>query len=398
MIALCCCCTFVGFVCSRALASIGMISLVVLAFISNDPYTTLKNYFKRSELWLLSLYFMLVFASGLYSADKESWLVWVRIKLPYLFLPVAFSAFSKLSQRNLTILLYGFVLSLFVSAVLVLGNYYLHYAEFTDAFRRGDAIPMPFSHIRYTLMISFGFFVCWYMAEEGLFLLGKWERGLQLTVMVFFFVSLHILSVRSGLLALYTGLLVQTVRFIVKRKSYVIALAMLAAIVAAPFAAYKWVPSLHNKITYMQYDLNEYSSGRINQNSDAGRLISWTVGLKVWEKSPWIGVGAGDLRYETAEIYEHQYPEVPMENRKVPHNQFIWVLAGCGLIGLLLFLTAFFGSAIAGGLYKYWLPLILLLIVFSSFFTEDTLEEQIGTGFYITFLLVFINYLRPVND
>lgn len=392
LIVLCCTCCFIGFVASRAMASIGIIALVVLAFVSSNPLDVFRKYFKQTQLWVLSFLFVAVLISGVYSEDQNAWLGWLRIKLPFLFLPLAFAAFHKISQRAFTLVLYAFVLVLGCSVIPVLAIYYLHYAEITESFARGNTIPMPFSHIRYTLMLAFAFFCCWYLLEKKTVLFHRLERYVQVIIMGFLFLSLHVLSVRSSLLALYLGVLFMALRLLIAQRNWALGAVLLALVVLAPYCAYKFVPSLHSKIGYMRYDLQEYLQGRVNQNSDAGRLTSIKVGLEIWKKNKLLGVGAGDIRSETAMVYEELYPQVPVENRKVPHNEFIWVLAGCGMVGFVLFLSGFLVPYVVRGYYRQWLMVVLGLIVFSSFFTEDTFEEQIGTGFYVIFLLVLMNH------
>ena len=376
------------------MVSIGMISLLVASLLFKGPGITLKKYFQTKELLVLSLYFIIVFISGLYSDDKVYWLNWVRIKLPFLALPLAFAPIARLSQKSFVLLLYGFIATFFVCTGLVLGNYALHFTSMTSSFSQGTQIPMPFSHIRYTLMLAFSFFCAVYLWQQSLFVRSKNEKWLQMAYALFAFIALHILSVRSGLLAAYLGLLYLALLEIFKRRQLVLGAAIILCIVVLPFLAYRYVPSLHNKIGYMQYDLEMYQKGNINEHSDAMRLLSMQIGLQIWHEHPVLGVGAGDLRDETYKIYAQRYPQISDYNRRLPHNQFIWVLATTGAVGLALFLLAFFFPLLSNGYYKYGPILILHLMVFSSFFTEDTFEEQMGSGFYLIFLLILMNHFK----
>lgn len=387
-----CVCLFIGLACARALASIGMIALLIAPFLFNNPFDIVKKYISRKELWILALYFLIVFASGLYSEDKKEWMNWVRIKLPYIALPLAFAGISKLDNKKFIIVLYGFILTFFAVTVFILVRYALNYEEVTLSYQRGATIAIPYSHIRYTIMLAFSFFCSLYLVHRNYFVISAKEKWLQLFFAAFAFIALHIISVRSGLLALYVGIVVLALYLAFNHKKYVLGLGMIAAIVAMPYIAYKYVPSFTNKVNYMRYDMGEYEKGNYNNLSDAIRIISTKVGIDIWKQSPAIGVGAGDIRTETAKVYEQQFPQLTEYNRKVPHNQLVWVLATTGVVGLVLFLIAFFVPLFTNGLYKFWPALVLHLILHSSFFTEDTFEEQIGTGFYLIFLLLFINY------
>lgn len=381
---------FVGFVASRAFISIGMIGLVVAAVWRTDLIDLFKHYFLRKELWVMSFFFVPVFYSGLYSANIEPWLNWVRIKLPYLVLPLAFAGLTQLTKKHITIILYSFLVVMLTSLIVVLANYALHFEAVTNSMLLGNAIAMPFSHIRYTLMLAFSFFLALYLSEEKKRQLNHW----LIASAVFLFIALHILAVRSGLLALYVGLLVYLIRWIIMSKKYGLGFLFVATIAALPVLAYWLVPSFQNKIAHSIYDLQEMKAGVINYRYDAMRLVSMKAGLMVWGQDVLMGVGAGDLSAAMNDYYAQSYPQLDEQNRLLPHHQFIWVLASVGLLGLFQFLMAFYIPFFANGNFRQWIFVVLHLILFTSFFTEHTLEEQIGTAFYLIFLLLFIQRFR----
>lgn len=400
LIVVCCTFVFIGFVCSRAIASIGMVALLVSSLLYNGLGETLKKYSQRKELLVLSLFFLIVFLSGIYSEDKASWLNWVRIKLPYLALPISFAPVRRLEERKFIALLYGFVITLFISVAIVLSNYFFNYSTITESFLQGNAIPLPFSrfsgisHIRYTLMVTFAFFCSCFLVEKKMNMFSAKEKWVQLFLLVFSFGALHILSVRSSLLALYLGIFFLLLRFVFVQKKYAIGIIMLLALITIPFTAYKFIPSLKNKIEYMKYDYHSFKNGEVSHLSDGVRVVSMQGGLKIAKQNLWLGVGAGDLKTEMNKFYNGHYPQLSEADHKLPHSQLIWVLATTGITGLALFLFAFSFPMLVNGNYKNWLFVVFHLILFSSFFTEATLEEQIGTGFYLTFLLVLMNQFR----
>ncbi len=389
-----CVLTFTGFVSSRAVASIGLIGLVAIPLITENLVTVFKRYYLRKDYVVLSVFFWIVFFSGCYSDDITNWLNWVRIKLPYLFLPIAFASVKKPEQQKFIALLYGFILVFFISTLLVIFNYAMNYAFINNSIFSGRSIPMPFSHIRFTLMLAFSFFCCYYLYEKRLFLFYAGEKWLQLFLMAFSFTALHILSVRSGLLALYLGAFFLLLRYMINQKKYVPGLVLFLLLTSAPFVAYRLVPSLQNKLVFMQYDLKGLRDGEINYRYDLMRLSSMKIGLEVWSNNKLWGVGAGDLKESMNTTYERLLPQLNPQNRLMPHNELVWVLASLGTVGFLLFLFAFTFPVFYQNNYRHWLLVVLHLILFSSFLTEATLEEQIGTGFYITFLLVLINQFR----
>lgn len=385
-----CALMFAGFVCSRALVSISMIALVVMSAVFYGAEMK-RSYFQRKEFWILSVFFWLVLLSGVYSDDKADWQNWVRIKLPFLFLPLAFAPIKKLSFYKLTALLYAFVLIFFVSVCVVLVRYALNYEAVTQSFLSGQGIKMPYSHIRYSLMLAFSFFCCVYLLEKKLFLFSRSEKWLQIFLLVFSFAALHVLSVRSGLLALYLGILFLLLRFVFVKRNFGLALTVVALLFATMYTAINFVPTLKNKIAYMKYDVAGLSANDVNYHYDAMRIVSMKAAFEVWQQNKVIGCGAGDLKTEMQTAYARILPDLKPENYLLPHSQLMWVLASLGAVGLALFLFAFFFPLVYKSNYRQPLLVVLYIIIFSSFFTEAGLEEQMGTGFFLIWLLILLN-------
>lgn len=403
---------FAGFTCSRALASIGMISILVASLLYYGPLQMSLAFYRRRELLVLSLYFWVVFFSGIYSDDKTSWLNWVRIKLPCLALPLGFAPFARLDDKKLRAVLGGFILIFFISAVIVLVRYVLNFQAVNDSFNHGSTLVMPLNnHIRYSIMLAFSFFCCIYLLspnqprprpgsnageeeEPAPLVTDKRVRVLLVGAAIFTFIVLHVFTVRSGLITLYLGGIYWSLREIFRRRKIFMGTALIFIIVIAPLAAYQFVPSFHNKLHYMRYDLQHYEIGKFNNNSDAMRLVSMKIGMDIWRQHKLIGCGAGDLKNECDTIYKAAYPQITEANYRLPHNQFIWMLATTGIVGLAAFLLAFLYPLFVNGNYNNWIFAVLHLALFASFFTEHTFEEQIGFGFYLIFLMIFINRLQ----
>ncbi len=381
---------FTGFVCSRALVTISMVALVVVS-VTCYRAKLLQTYFRKKELVILSIFLWLVLISGCYSDDKADWLNWVRIKLPYLFLPMAFAPLSALDKRKFTALLSMFVMVFFVSVVYVLVRYVLNYEAVTHSYLLGQGIKMPYSHIRYSLMVAFAFFCCGYLLEKKLFLFFKREKWVQIVMMLFLFVALHVLSVRSGLLAMYLGILFLLFRFAFRKRRIGWVLAVAALMATTMYLAVNFVPTLKNKIAYMRYDVAGLKQNDINFHYDAMRIVSMKAALHVYGQHKLFGTGSGDLKTEMNKTYQLLFPDLKPENYLMPHNQFMWVLASLGVVGLILFLLAFFVPLGCKNNFKRPLPVLLYIIVFSSFFTEAGLEEQMGTGFFLIWLLILLN-------
>ena len=393
-----CLMVFAGFSCSRALISIGVIGLIITGLLTSDIRQLSSEYMRRPAFYLNALFFIVILLSGINSADKTQWHTFLQIKIPFLILPFAFCAFTFFDRAFLNKILLAFVSCMLISAACVMANYALHYADINEHILMGSVIPVPFSHIRYTLMLVFSFFAVLWLWEQRIIA----HRYILLIPSLFFFVVVHILSSRSGWLALYVGLLFYFFKYVYQTRMYFMGLLMLAAIILVPFLSYQFIPSFHNKIAYMKYSTEQYSAGHVDDMSDAMRLTSWRVGMEIIHRHPWTGVGVGDLLAESKKVSKELFPNIKNdEDRKMPHNEFIWIWAASGIIGLLAYCVAFFFPLISGIRYRNWLFVMLYVIFFTSFLTEPSIEEQIGSTFYLVFLLIFLahfNYRPAAHD
>ena len=136
----------------------------------------------------------------------------------------------------------------------------------------------------------------------------------------------------------------------------------------------------------MIIDVKRFIDGEnVNHYSDGNRLLSIKLGLEIGNVNPILGIGIGDLEKEIFSKYENNYPEILPEVRLTPHNQYVYVYAACGAIGLLLFLISTLYPLFSKESYSNYLFLSIYIILLSSFLSEATIENQLGTAIFITF-------------
>ena len=209
----------------------------------------------------------------------------------------------------------------------------------------------------------------------------------------FLFLFIHVLAVRSGLAVLYAAILLLTIQYIIRSRKYWIGLVVLGGLTLLPILAYQLVPSFQNKIKYMRYDRLMHDRGEgAGLYSDSDRLLSIQIGWRLFLENPIWGVGAGDLRKEVNTIYEQEFPDI--EIKKKPHNQYVSVLAGSGIVGFLVFLVACFYPLIYRKNYKHFLLYGSMVILLISFLVENTIENSNGIGIYILFVFISLKYIR----
>ncbi|MFK8005114.1 MAG: O-antigen ligase family protein [Saprospiraceae bacterium] len=350
-----------------------------------------QNFISNKAYLAVTIFFFLILVTGIYSSDMNYWLERLRIKLPFLLLPFAFASIPQMKEREYLSIFYFYLILLFGSSLLVGFDYWQNYVIITDNLGKGQPIPTPVNHIRYSLMMALSVIGGVVLFIRNFYWKWIWEKWLILGMTGFLFFFIHVLSVRSGILVLYASLLFLSLRFAFLQKKYLLGIASVIVLLCIPTFAYQFIEGFKQKVDYTIWDWQQYYYDLPLRSSDASRLISFKVGLEICQNEKWLGVGAGDLRKEVHLIYDQRFPEIT--DKKMPHNQFISVCAGMGIIGLAIFILAFFFPLFYKKIKPDALFITLHLIIFASFFTENTIENSVGVGFYVFFLLLGINYL-----
>jgi O-antigen ligase len=352
-----------------------------------------RNLFRQPPLALFLLLLIVPAASFFWSDDHVFWLERARVRLPFLVLPWVFANLPLLSLRQLYLPLYVLVWALTIICLVATINFALHFDEVLAGIGRGDPIPVPRSHIRFSLILAAGIVAGGWLWAKGFFWRWKWERWALAAALFFLFFFIHLLSVRSGIVGLYAVLLFSLGRYLWRTRRWGIGLIALAIIILAPMAAMRTLPSFEMRVRYMIWDWQQYQQNKGNTYSDAERIISLKVGWQLWQENPLLGVGAGDLPAEVRRVVNEKYPGYN-DAPKLPHNQFVYILSGTGLIGLALSLVAFLAPIAAAAYRRFYLFAAFQILVFTSFLVEYTIETAIGVAFYLFYTLWFVEISR----
>ena len=398
-----CCVLLVALIYSKFLLSVSMIALLAIALFdldfkksfplgfNPDLKANIQKLFTYKAYLSITAFFFLVLVSGLWSEDSQYLLERLRIKLPFLLMPFAIVSIPSFNKRQYLSLFYFLVVLMFVSSLIVGVNYFLNFEAITKTILSGKVIPTPMHHIRYSLVLAFSVLAGMLLWWKKFYLKYSWEPRVIGGITIFLFYFIHVLSVRSGLFVLYLSIAFLSVRYIYTTRKYKIGIATIFGLILLPIIAYHTIESFQAKVDYAKRDFEMYTLGQGKDYSDAERIISYEAGIKIGNKNPLFGVGAGDLKKEVANYYDEN--GVDTSGNKMPHNQLISTYAGTGLFGLIIFCLAFFYPLWYENNYRGELFSSFHLIVFFSFMVENTIETSIGVAFYSFFLLIGLNYL-----
>jgi len=372
-----------GFLVSRVVLSVSMLVFCITCLYGVHP----KRYF-QNKWWLLGLCWVSMYAvSYFWSSDSNSWWVPFSSKIPFLFLPLAFGFLPAFSQNQLKLF------SIIVSLMLIAGAVYSSLPFFSspdfyaNAYIKSKVLRTPArgDHIRFSLTIAL--FIVWCVYSWPIYKSKILKAFIGFTLMLLS-VYLHLLAARTGLIVLYLFVILWGV-FIVARKNIMIAVSVFVLLASAAFISVNYIPTLKSRFGYLSYTLILYNRGEISGiYSDMGRLISYDIAFKLIKENPIVGTGVGDMYDEMHKGYAKWYPDINHEIQLLPHNQFVVVTLGCGIIGLLLFTVWVFAPLrqVKKGrdgffFFIVWLALFIPLLV------EPAFEIQFGVFVYLFFIL-----------
>lgn len=383
-----------GFIAGKAWISAGMITLAANALLQKNILSYLKNIIKE-PIFLGSMVIVLMYiVSGLWSTDTGYWLGRTTNKLPFILLPfIAPLLASTMSKKDILLWIYFSLLIVIIGVIYSTSVYLQDFYAITESYRKAKVIPTLLSHVRFSLWIALSVLYCVHAYLHDLYLYHVIEKKILLIIAIVFFIFLHILAVRSGLLGCYITLLFYFYFYFKKQNKIRYYILTIAGFICFGVAALLLIPSLQNKVRYVDYDFELFNQKKeIAHTSDGKRIITYKAAFELIKKNPLFGVGIGDLKDKVFEQAQVLYPNTIKEKIE-PHNQYLWVMTSMGVLGFLIFMI---------GLYLPFLkaqylhdPLLtgFFLLMSLSFLVEATLETQHG----ITLFSIFYLYFRLLN-
>lgn len=388
-----CSIAIIGIFYSKALTTGAIIGIFLLG-LSFASIQKMKTFFNDKALMPFILVFLSVFLSGSYSDDLVEWQTALRVKLPFLILPLAFFFIPKLKSDILYRLHYWLIAVTVVVAGPVLVHALLHPEEMLSLISKGQPIPTPIEHVKYSMFNA-------YAAISALILLveqksiSRFEKTCLALTVVFLIIFMHIIAVRTGLVILYGSLFIYGIYKLISFKknsgpSRLSAMTFIILVAVSPFIAIQVSPTLKQKIGYMNYDWMQSRNAQSQEYSDTERIMTYKAAWQIIKSNPLIGTGYGDVRQEAHLYYDKNYNRADLF--KLPHSQFLLTWAGSGLLGLIIFISGFYTPLLAIK-WNSIRGLLLMSLYFNftlSFLVENSLERSMSVAFFLIVALVLI--------
>lgn len=352
-----------------------------------------RQFFRQPVLLAATLLLFVPAISYFWCVNHTFWAIQTRVRIPFFVLPWAFANFPTLTKRHYQLVLYLLVWCMVLLCIGVGINFLMNYDAIIDGLDQGQPVPVPRNHIRFNLLLVTAVLVGGWLWQQRFVWRYAWERKALGVAVLFLFGFLHVLAVRSGLVALYIALLFTVGFVIVRTGRWKLGIAALCLMAITPYIAFKTIPSIQERIEYMAYDWQQYRQNTGGEYSDAQRWVSLEIGFLLWKEHPWIGIGVGDLPMEVQRMANDRFPNYSIDP-KLPHNQLIFILTGTGLLGFLLSSLALFAPLTSRSARRFYLFAVFQVVVFVSFLVEYTLETAIGVAFYLFFTLWFLKLAK----
>lgn len=389
------CLGFPLFEVSPAFMSAGTI-ICALGLFNGNTGTNLKKLASPPALLFIILW-VWILIGGLYSADTKNWWSICSRKLPLLLLPVGFASVSLTKKQVWGVLLFfNAVITVFSVASTL--YYFSHFDAINASLIESKSVPVwpvkkGISHIYFGVLMSFSIVnSLYFLLNEKQTVVFTRDRLVFGSLGLLNFVIIHLLSARTGLVALYGGLGVLVLHTVWQYRRIKMVWLALIILPLIPVIAYAVLPSFRNKIINSVTDIQiNRSGGDINHRSFSMRVEAWKTGIDIIENHPLTGVGPGDLSHEMAVQYDKNQSVLWPENRVMPHNQFIENGVQLGLPYILFLLLVVWWPLIK---WKQTHPLqwaVSALFFFAMCF-ESILERQIGVTLF-PFALFLTGYL-----
>src|SRR5690606_21374449 len=243
-----------------------------------------------------------------WSSNIPFWEQRLQVKLPVILLLLAFSLMPRPSARQWQLFTVTTAIVMVGCAAYTLSFLIGNVQHYVEQYNISHVLPtIPGDHIRASLVATM--FIIWYayMWKRLQHKAAKWFIAFAI---IFLSIYLHVLAVKTGLLAWYLFVLGWAVYIGLKRNKLV-AVAIVALIISGGVLAVKYIPTLNQRLGYLNYTYIVFKEGeRSGHYSDMGRLISYDIALRLTREHMVYGTGMGDVLDVMKQGYDRWYPQI----------------------------------------------------------------------------------------
>ncbi|MBS1607954.1 MAG: O-antigen ligase family protein [Bacteroidetes bacterium] len=355
----------------------------------------------RSYIIWMFLFFVWIFFSVLISKDIDRGFGELDPRLPFLYFPLTIGLIKLNTEFKERILLgFALIVTAFCIVSLTRGIYYYSKTGNSDSiYSDGLVFYADRTAIYIAVLVNFSI----YIISKIIFFKNHKYKGLFVLLLIFLLLMNFLLASRNMLFVLSAFIIGFLIHYIIKRKQYMVGLTLLVSIGLLSFGAIKLFPKTLNRFmdfNYISYEFtHEGSESNYSKPTTADqwnganfRLAAWKCGWELFKEHPITGVHIGDKKEKLIEKYNEKNFQFVIKNYKNVHNNYLDILFGTGIIGLLLFFIGWLVLPLRiCFIYKDYLSAIIIITYAIATITEVYFDRSFGGmlfGFFIPFLLV----------
>lgn len=346
--------------------------------------------------WGIFFSYVLISLINNLSAEDAEWIL--KFKSIILGYSAAVFIINWHSKKQYYAVFMSFVLTNTVFACITIYNYYdiiythhgagLHptWINFIDMMY-DKIIPFQMYHHLLSVFTVFSINLICECLHKKMFLINKYEKYLQISLLIFLVGFLHFLSARIGILLFYIGLIVILVYFTYTKKIVVkYSLAALASMILILITSYAYVPTFRIKADLTANEILFYvvSDANTIENGPQYRLKPFFGAFKSIAKFPLKGIGNDQVKPKAVA-------------NLMPHNIYVFYAMFYGVpLAILIALFTFLPLVIQKMTVNSGLVFIYLLHILYSF-TDNTLELKVYFyffSFWMPFMFCYHNFIH----
>jgi O-antigen ligase len=226
--------------------------------------------------------------------------------------------------------------------------------------------------------------------------ISKSKKILIVCVLIFLSVSNYLVFSRAGVILLFLVFLAMIVIrvFESKRKAIYVVILLGAGLMFSFFVA---TNARINDALKQVHGISEVSLS--DSYSKSGRLVIWLNAWEVIDNHYLLGVGNGDVVDKMVVEYRKHSLDELAEKRINPHNQYLEIFLGSGIVGFVLLLMLLIVPIMRSFKEMDYLFLSFIGIVSFNLLFESVFNSQTGVFYFVFFYGLFaINCNRCVVE
>lgn len=328
-----------------------------------------------------------------YTDDRGEGLIDMEQKMSLVLFPLLFGTVQPFEQGNSRKVLNAFGSGVIVALLIAFFDSMMQYLESGELIRFYTSSFSPVHHPSYIAMYMNLALVIWgvRLYEKGK---SKKYRTIIMIAMVFVALSLVFPASKMGFINFVFVIVFLLFKAWKAKALFSKSSLFLVLLFFSFFAFLKLNPVASGRVeASVKVNTGQIENPPSETESNQARRIAWKVASEVIIAHPF-GVGTGDVGAVMDQAYLDRGYDALAEKSLNPHNSFLQLAVGLGIIALLWFLFSLIYPFPT--IYKnhLWIYGFFLLSIGLNFMVESMLEKQSGVIFF-AFFNSFFYFLNP---